>query len=47
MILNDGEEGVGALRAEIGGAGYLGAYWMGRYHNFIDDKEAQKEWWKE
>lgn len=46
LILNDGEPGAAALRAEIGGAGYMQAYWMGRYHNFIDDKEAQNEWWK-
>ena len=46
LILNDGEPGAGSLRAEIGGAGYLQAYWMARYHNFIDDKEVQKEWWK-
>ena len=47
MILNDGEPGAAALRAEIGGGGYLQAYWMGRYHNFIDDNEAQEKWWEE
>jgi photosystem II stability/assembly factor-like uncharacterized protein len=41
LILQD----VGALRAEIGGAGYLEAYWLGRYHGFIDEEEANKAWW--
>lgn len=36
----------GAVRAEIGGIGYLTAYWMGRYHGFISEEEAQAEWWK-
>ena len=36
----------GAKRQEIGGIGYLAAYWMGRYHNFIDDRTANAEWWK-
>lgn len=43
LILQD----VGALRAEIGGAGYLEAYWLGRYHGFIDDEEAGRVWWEE
>jgi photosystem II stability/assembly factor-like uncharacterized protein len=43
LILN----GNGAIRSEIGGAGYLTAYWMGRYHNFITDADAQAAWWKE
>jgi hypothetical protein len=41
LILQD----EGALRAEIGGIGYLTAYWMGRYHGFISDEEAHAEWW--
>lgn len=41
LILQD----VGALRAEIGGVGYLEAYWLGRYHGFIDDNESNKIWW--
>jgi hypothetical protein len=36
----------GAEREEIGGIGYLAAYWMARYHNFIDEKTANAEWWK-
>ena len=43
LILN----GNGAIRSEIGGIGYLTAYWMGRYHHFISEKEARAEWWKE
>jgi photosystem II stability/assembly factor-like uncharacterized protein len=43
LILQD----VGALRAEIGGVGYLEAYWLGRYHGFISDDEADKVWWQE
>ena len=42
LILQEG----GALRAEIGGNGYLEAYWMGRYHSFISDEEATRTWWK-
>lgn len=42
LILQD----VGALRAEIGGVGYLEAYWLGRYHDFINDTEANEIWWK-
>jgi len=42
LILQEG----GALRAEIGGVGYLEAYWMGRYHGFISDEEASRRWWK-
>jgi len=40
-------QGEGAIRAEIGGIGYLTAYWMGRYHGFISEEEAQAEWWKD
>ncbi len=36
----------GTERAEIGGNGYLTAYWSGRYHGFIDEKTANEEWWK-
>ncbi|HCR18507.1 MAG TPA: hypothetical protein DIU35_13600, partial [Candidatus Latescibacteria bacterium] len=35
----------GAVRAEIGGIGYLTAYWMGRHHGFIGEEEANREWW--
>jgi hypothetical protein len=35
----------GAIRAEIGGIGYLTAYWMGRHHDFISEEEANREWW--
>ncbi|MCF6287018.1 MAG: hypothetical protein L3K26_17805, partial [Candidatus Hydrogenedentes bacterium] len=35
----------GTQREEISGAGYLTAYWMGRYHNFITEKIAAEEWW--
>jgi hypothetical protein len=41
LILND----IGALRAEIGGIGYLEAYWLGRYHDFITDEKANSIWW--
>jgi len=37
----------GAIRAEIGGIGYLTAYWMGRYHGFISEAEANRDWWVE
>jgi len=37
----------GAIRAEIGGIGYLTAYWMGRYHGFISEEEAHAQWWKD
>ncbi|MFQ6043296.1 MAG: WD40/YVTN/BNR-like repeat-containing protein, partial [Candidatus Poribacteria bacterium] len=40
-------QGEGAIRAEIGGIGYLTAYWMGRYHGFISETEANAEWWKD
>ena len=40
-------QGDGAIRSEIGGVGYLTAYWMGRYHGFIGEAEANREWWKE
>ena len=43
LILND----VGALRAEIGGVGYLEAYWLGMYHGFITSEEANQLWWQE
>jgi hypothetical protein len=36
----------GVEREEIGGSGYLTAYWMGRYHNFINEETANAEWWK-
>ena len=36
----------GTERSEIGGNGYLTAYWMGRYHGFIDKRAALAEWWK-
>jgi len=36
----------GAIRSEIGGIGYLAAYWMGRYHNFISKEEAERQWWE-
>ena len=36
----------GAEREEIGGIGYLAAYWMARYHNFIDQRTANAEWWR-
>ncbi len=35
-----------AQREEIGGIGYLAAYWMARYHDFIDDRTAHAEWWE-
>jgi hypothetical protein len=35
----------GAVRSEIGGIGYLTAYWMGQYHGFITEEEANSEWW--
>ncbi len=34
----------GAIRAEIGGIGYLTAYWMGRHHGFISEEEAHMPW---
>jgi photosystem II stability/assembly factor-like uncharacterized protein len=36
----------GTQREEISGAGYLTAYWMGRYHDFITGEIAAAEWWK-
>jgi hypothetical protein len=39
-------QGEGAIRSEIGGIGYLTAYWLGRYHGFIEEVEAKREWWK-
>jgi|GEM_PF-1675526 len=39
-------QGRGAIRSEIGGAGYMTAYWMGRYHGFITDQQAQERWWE-
>ncbi|HPO07542.1 MAG TPA: hypothetical protein PLZ55_02655, partial [bacterium] len=38
-------QGDGATRSEIGGIGYLAAYWMGRYHGFISDEQATAQWW--
>jgi photosystem II stability/assembly factor-like uncharacterized protein len=40
-------QGEGAIRAEIGGIGYLTAYWMGRYHGFISEADANTEWWQD
>jgi photosystem II stability/assembly factor-like uncharacterized protein len=37
----------GAIRSEIGGIGYLTAYWMGRYHGFITEEDAHTDWWRE
>ena len=37
----------GAIRSEIGGIGYLTAYWMGRYHGFITDEQANAKWWED
>jgi photosystem II stability/assembly factor-like uncharacterized protein len=37
----------GAVRSEIGGIGYLTAYWMGRYHGYITEEEANRSWWTE
>jgi photosystem II stability/assembly factor-like uncharacterized protein len=34
----------GAMRYEIGGIGYLTAYWMGRYHGFISEQQAVADW---
>jgi photosystem II stability/assembly factor-like uncharacterized protein len=31
------------IRREVGSAGYLDAYWMGRYHGFISEKEATED----
>ena len=36
----------GAEREEIGGAGYLTSYWMGRYHGFINEETATAQWWQ-
>jgi hypothetical protein len=36
----------GTARSEVGGAAYLTAYWMGRYHGYINDATAKAEWWK-
>ena len=35
----------GAFREEISGAGYMTAYWMGRYHGFITEQQARERWW--
>ena len=43
LILQEG----GAIRSEIGGTGYLMAYWMGRHHGFISEDEANRRWWEE
>ena len=37
-------QGEGAIRAEIGGIGYLTAYWMGRYHNILGTETCPIEW---
>ena len=42
LILQEG----GAIRSEIGGTGYLTAYWMGRYHDFITEEDANARWWE-
>ena len=39
-------QGAGAIRTEIGGIGYLTAYWMGRYHNFVTDEQANENFWE-
>jgi photosystem II stability/assembly factor-like uncharacterized protein len=39
-------QGNGAIRSEIGGIGYLTAYWLGRYHDFITAEEANDNWWE-
>ena len=39
-------QGDGAIRSEIGGMGYLEAYWMGRYHGFLTDEQAHAQWWE-
>ncbi len=31
-------------RHELGGASFIDAYWRGRYHGFIDDETAHREW---
>ncbi|MFB3785571.1 MAG: WD40/YVTN/BNR-like repeat-containing protein [bacterium] len=36
----------GAIRSEIGGIGYLTAYWMGRYHGYITESQALDHWWE-
>jgi hypothetical protein len=38
-------QGEGAIRSEIGGIGYLAAYWMGRYHGFVTEQQANEKWW--
>ncbi len=43
LVLQDS----GVIRSEIGGAGYLEAYWLGRYEGFISDEEAARAWWNE
>ncbi len=40
-------QGGGAIRSEIGGIGFLTAYWLGRYHDFIAEREAHAEWWND
>jgi len=39
-------QGEGAQRSEIGGVGYLEAYWLGRYLGFIDEEKASERWWE-
>lgn len=41
-----GQKEQAAVRAEIGGIGYLEAYWMGLYHGFITDEQAGARWWE-
>ena len=36
----------GAIRTEIGGIGYLTAYWMGRYHDFVTEEQANEKFWE-
>ena len=43
LVLQDS----GVIRSEIGGAGYLEAYWLGRYLGFITDEEAERIWWED
>ena len=33
----------GNIRREVGSAGYLDAYWMARYHDFITEEQAQED----
>jgi hypothetical protein len=31
------------IRREVGSAGYLDAYWMARYHDFITEEQARED----